>query len=222
MHELISVEKWCCKDKRYYDWLRDDKNLLTTFTVLQKVGIKRLLPENDYRIKFSEDNYRGDEWNGLSLNDIVVRMISSYNSEKDTSNYYYKFWNRRRVENNDSAVFEILKQVDLTYNSNNTPDINKEFFNDTLYTLIEYKVKLNECDTFELNKVVFDYFNKLKEYGLEHSAYNLIFEVEKTNKLNINRDSMLKTLIYDTIPEDKYWQTRNNAEWIRTFRGNGS
>ena len=76
-------------------------------------------------------------------------------------------------------------------------------------------------DSINKNDIALSYFNYLKEIGLEHSAYNLIFELQSTKNIAVNKDSILKTLSFDTIPEDAYWRTRNNAEWIKTYRDNG-
>lgn len=85
-----------------------------------------------------------------------------------------------------------------------------------------YNIELNESNDLKRRRIVLSYFNYLKKINLEHSAYNLIFELEITKNLTINTDSLLQTLNFDTIPERNFWQKRNNAEWIKTYRDNGS
>jgi len=217
----ITSVKYCCGLEHNDKWLRNSDNLLSTFNVIKKIGIKRFISDNEYRTSLEENNYDGFDWKGLSLNKIVTKMIVSYNFEKDTSSYYYKFWNRRKKENNDVAVFNILNQVDQLYNQNVNPKINEKSINKELYHLLNYNIIFNEKDSLEVKKVSLDYFNYLKKIGLEHSAYNLIFELEKIKNINVNRDSILSTLNFDTIQEYDYWQTRNKAEWIKTYEDNG-
>lgn len=218
---IITTEKWCCGTAEKYNWLRKEENLLMTFNILKELGLKRVLSDAQYREKLFEDEYWNYHWEGLSLNEIVLKMISTYDQSIDTSDYYYKFWERRKIEKNDVAVLKILEDTDQIYNLQEASNTNNSKYLPELYQLIKYNIELNENNNAEKNKIALLYFNYLKEIGLEHSAYNLIFELKNTENLALNRDSILQTLSFDTISEDNYWQTRNNAQWIKTYRGNG-
>lgn len=216
---IITSEKWCCGTSENYKWLRKQENLLMTFNVLKQLGLKRVLSEDQYRTKLFEDDYWDYDWEGFSLDEIVKKMISTYSQKLDTTNYYHKFWERRKSENNSEAVIQILKEVDDFYNQKEI--VNIDNYDSKLFNLIKFNIELNESNSMQKNNVALSYFNYLKEIGLEHSAYNLIFELESTKNITVNKDSILNTLSFDTIPEDIYWRTRNNAEWIKTYRDNG-
>ena len=219
---IITLEKWCCSQDNYkYEWLRKKKNLQATFSILKKIGIKRFISGEQFNEKLFEDDYWNYDWEGLSLNNVVKNMITSYNVDLDSSNYFQKFWKRRKAENNEKIVLKILLEVNDIYNSDKQVTIDENTINPILFELIKYNVELNESDSLNKPKITLKYFDYLKEIGLEHSAYNLIFEIEATKKLAINRDSILRILKYDTISEETYWQTRNDASWIKTYKDNG-
>ena len=218
---LITVEKWCCGSHDDYQWLRQEHNLSQTFNTLKKIGLKRFISETEFNRPLFNDAYWNYDWEGLSLNDVVKRMIYAYDERTDTSDYFQKFWSRRRAENNDSIVFEILKEIDVLYNQDTHHVIVETIMDTQMYQLIRYNVELNESDSSTRPFFAKQYFNYLKASGLDHSAYNLIYELDVTKDIGLNADSMRATLRFDTITETQYWATRNQATWIRTYRDNG-
>ncbi len=162
----------------------------------------------------------GKDWKGLSLHDVVQKLIEQSGELTDTTNYFQKFWARRRVENNHETVLNILRDLDELYNANKPVEIDR-VKNTELYELINFNVALNESDSLNAKGITYDYFNFLKKSGLEHSAYNLIFEVRFLSDLSVNKDSLLNTLKFDTITEQNYWNTRNDAQWVQSYRDKG-
>jgi hypothetical protein len=202
-------------------WLRNSNNLFDFFETIKKIGLHRLLSKEEYNRILMENDYWGNDWKGKSLNMIVDSLILTYNSRKDSGDYYTHFWQRRRSEQNDTIVLQILKQTDSFYNLDKIQLTDKINRND-LYKLMLYNVELNEAkDSLELRYLTIDYFDYLKSNGLEHSSYNLIHETYLNQYVLDKRDSLLRTLNYDTIPEEKYWDSRNNASWIKTYMDNG-
>lgn len=202
-------------------WLRNSNNLADFFEIIKKIGLQRLLSREQYNRILKENDYWGNEWKGKSLNRIVDSLILTYNLKNDSIDYYTKFWQRRRSEKNDSIVLEILKQTDLFYNHNKV-QIASKVKRDDLYELMVYNIEINETkDSLDLKRLTIQYFDYLKNRRLEHSSYNLIHETYLNKYVLDKRDSLLKTLKYDTIPEEKYWETRNKASWIKTYMDNG-
>jgi hypothetical protein len=210
--------------KKKFKWLRNPDNLTKAFNTFEFVGLENFISkEQYYDTKMFDSDYRNFDWNGKSLNDICRIMIDSYSDSVEFEKYYQDFWIRRRLEKNDSATYEILKHINRIYTSKSVETFKKSSkeYDSLVYRLLDYDIKMQESDSLTQTKVIIDYFDYLKQMGLEHSAYNLIYEVRPFQYLNINRDSLLLTLKYDTIPEEKYWRIRNDAIWIKSYRDNG-
>ena len=223
----ITSYKWCCGtggDKSYpqqFTWLRDSNNLWSSFSTLKTVGLKRLISIEQYNQPLFENDHWDYDWKGLSLNQIVQELIKSFNKDYNTTEYYAKFWERRFAEGNQQTVIKILQQTDSIYNYDGIVSIDSASINQELNQLITGNVELNLADSAKLPNQALSYFDLLRSMGLHHSAYNLIFEVNGIKDIAINRDSLLTTLAYDTITKDTYWQTRNDAQWVKTYRDNG-
>ncbi len=224
---LITTYKWCCGtgESRYsekeFTWLRQEENLWQTYNILKKIGIERIISRADYTQILFNDSSMSKDWKAVSLKDVVRNMIDSYDMQNDTTDYYQKFWQRRKHESNAEIVLKIIKDMDSFYTTSKHIEIEEDIINQDLYHLIKYNVELNECDSLMSYDIALDYFQYLKSIGLHHSAYNLIFETDIINDLKINKDSLLQTLSFDTIPEEHYWYSRNNAQWIKTYKDNG-
>jgi hypothetical protein len=209
-------------EKKMFMWLRNPDNLMIAFNTFEFVGLEKFISKEQYYQKIFDDDYWDYDWNGKSLYDICKIMINCYSDSTGFEKYYQDFWERRKLENNDFATIEILKRIDRIYTSKSVEIIKTTKDYDTLmYLLLDYDVKMQKSDSLTRTKIIVDYFDYLKRIDLEHSAYNLIFEVRPFQYLNINRDSLLMTLKYDTIPEEKYWTIRNDAKWIKSYRDNG-
>ncbi len=116
----------------------------------------------------------------------------TYNLDSIGSKYFREFWNRRRNENNDSIVFEIVKDINLIGKQKIIMH-NQTFVNDTLHDLLKIQFRYDTL-TNELAKQDFE---TLKKYGFHESAYNLLYERYSYNDIDWNRDSLVETL--DTV-----------------------
>lgn len=216
LHKALIREKWRGSAENY-QWLRNSNNLRKTFNILQKIGLETFLSKEGYTSIITE----GKHWNGLSLNEVVNTLIKTYNLSSDSADYFEEFWNRRKKENTDAVVLHILLEINTFYNYNGNVPKQEQYPGTDLYDLIYHNVLLNDSDSTNREEITLDYFQLLVNKGLNHSAYNLLHEVESTKQLILDRDSLIKMLPHDTLTEDVYWNTRNNAQWIRTYRDNG-
>lgn len=203
-------------DTEKYCWLRDKGNLWRTYSIINQIGLFNFISEESYKDTLWDDNYWGQDWNGMSLNDVVKKMINSFEQSNDSLDYFQKFWGRRKKEGNENVVFEIINEINNQYNKKQFTLFDYPFEDDTLYNLINYNVLLNKSDSNDREKISLEYFNYLKKMQLELSAYNLIFRLQSTDELKLNRDSLINTLDYDTISFEES-DNSNEATWIRNF-----
>lgn len=209
-------------ENKMFKWLRNPNNLTIAFNTFEFIGLENFISKEQYYQKIFADDYWDFDWNEKSLYDICKIMIDCYSDSSGIEKYYQDFWERRRLEKNDFTTYEILKRIDRIYTSKSVEIIKTVNDYDTImFRLLDYDIKMQKSDSLTRIKIIVDYFDYLKRGDLEHSAYNLIFEVRPFQYLNINRDSLLSTLNYDTIPEEKYWTIRNDAIWIKSYRDNG-
>jgi len=207
------------RDKEFL-WLRNPQNLWSFYNTVQLIGLEKFITKEQYLKKIDEEEYWGKEWIGLSLNEIVDSLILKYNSKYDSLDYYSKFWERRKIEGNDSVVFKILTETKMFYSGKQLL-ADRKSIDSELYQLMKLNVELNELDSLNKKEKIIEYFNYLKSVGLDHSAYNLIYETNARKYIGKINDSLLKTLDFDTITAENYWNTRNNASWIKTHLDNG-
>lgn len=174
----------------YIGWIRKPENLLMLHETFKKIGYLKL---------FSRFNH--SNWCGFSLDvskstkELIDSLVITYETDSADSKYYNEFWNRRKVERNDSTVFIILKEVSNIVSSKKEISFNNELVNDTLYKLItirEFEDSLND----EKAKENFDY---LKSIGMHSSAYNMLYERYRYYDIKWNKEELVKGLKTDTI-----------------------
>lgn len=201
---------------KMFKWLRNPENLTKAFNTFELLGLENFLSkEQYYNKKLFNSDYWSYDWNNKSLNDICKVLIVSYTDSTEIDKYYIDFWNRRRLEGNDFATYNILKRIDNIYASKFIESTKPSNDYDTImYRLLDYDIRMQKSDTLTRTKVIVNYFEYLKQIGLEHSAYNLICKVSLFRNLKLNLDSLVYTLKYDTISKEKYYRLSNNAKWI--------
>ena len=167
-------------------WLRKSENLITTFEIIKKIGLLRFLPKEGYfKANLSNIHWNKPDSVKWSVNDLVQKLFLSYENDSLNEEFFTKFWKRRKMENNDSAVFEILKEINGFYSQGIHPKIGKEKVEGKMFELIKLNVEFLECDSLHKQKHCLKYFDYLRKIGLEHSAYNFIFELLKMLCTNI-------------------------------------
>ncbi|MBN1250771.1 MAG: hypothetical protein JXA16_01460 [Bacteroidales bacterium] len=220
--EITSI-KWGGMDiKDKYQWIRNPKNMIKFINTIEYIGLKKFISKKEYNEKLFEDDYWDFDWEGKSLNDICKTLICCYKDTLGQDKYYQEFWLRRKKEQNDKVVYKILNKIDKIYNSSIEKSHNKFVnYDTTLFKLLSFDINLNNADSIEKLSIIKDYFGYLIDLDINHSAYNLIFEMREYQDLRLNRDSLMNVLKPDTLAEDLYWKVRNDAKWIKSYKDNG-
>ncbi|WP_281612669.1 hypothetical protein [Flammeovirga sp. SubArs3] len=178
-----------------HKWLREESNLLMIHETLKAFGYQKLIKTLD--LNSSPIIYK-DIYLNKDLTSLVDSLILSYDTTDIGSKYYYEFWYRRKMENNEEVIFKILneikKSMDLEKMENS---ISNELVNDTLLSLlsIEYNTKTISDSIAYMN------YNKLKSYGFHQSAYNLLFERYEYYDIDWNKDKLQSELTESEIEE---------------------
>lgn len=204
-----------------FQWIRKPENILMFFQTAKAIGLEYFISKTEYNEILFDTTYSETEWKGKSLNDICRKLIDSYKDSEGSENYYSKFWARRKNESNNDAVYSVLKEIDLHYNGKNIETYDKSMVDSVLFNLLRLDVELKSADSSQKAKTVLKYFDYLRKVELNHSAYNLAFEISEFDDLKLNRDSLLLLLKPDTLSATDYWAVRNNAKWIKTYGDNG-
>lgn len=211
---IILNEKFCCSTEKKYQWLRNPINLSSTFEVMKRVGLQRLISQEKYMTPIPDDLYWGDDWLGISANTIVHKMMDSYHSKSETEIYYQKFWSRRRAEGDAKVVFRILEEVDAIY-WRQLNSVLADSVDTLLYQLVSRNVELNDSDSLTRAQLTQNYFLYLHNTDLDYSAYNLIINDSKYKNRGLNTDSLASLLNYSIVSEERYLDDFQEAEWVK-------
>ena len=145
---------------------------------------------------------------GIYINRNFEQLMDSlqltYNKPEKQIKYYAEFWNRRKMEKNDSIVFEIIREFNSMKSGKKPLNYENQFVNDTLVDLLKIEFDNNNLN---LEKAKTDFY-KLKNYGFHQSAYNLLYERAEYSDLDLNREKLKQELTKST----EY----NNAWFIDT------
>lgn len=207
-----------------FEWIRKPNNLISTHNTLKAIGYEKILSKESYLdTLYFQDRFGGMlryDWDGLTIKQIVDDLISFYyQATRIDTGYYYDFWERRINEGNATEVLTVLEDIQKIYSdSDNSDDFQTDLVNDTIKSLLQLDLELQTYETIPSKEFMSRYFEHLTKIGLNHSAYNWMIE-QYPNQFD--KDSISRILKLDTIPESKYWQTRNNGTWIYTYRDNG-
>lgn len=195
-----------------YSWLRKPENLNIAFNAFSTIGLDKFV-SNDKYFEKNNDWCCDTEWEYKSSNEIVIGFLESDTTIKGTD-YYSKFWERRRYENNLTETYQIFVQIDRFYNQNNQSDI-IQLTDSVLIGLLYFDTKLIHSDSIAYTKNVIDYFDYLKSIGLDYSAYKLINGNSMLILEKNIRDSLIMTMGYDTLSyQDWVTLDDNMSGWI--------
>ena len=175
----------------YEQWIRKPGNIRMINETLKKIGYRKLINQED---RFSTINSYGILIR-KPMNELLDSLILTYKQDTIFSTYYREFWNRRKSENNQEIVYEILTDLTSELYEDNSTKPNEDLVNDTLYNLVVMK-ELSDTITLDLAREHFDYLTNI---GMHQSAYNLLFESYRYSHLNWNRDKLLERLTVDSI-----------------------
>jgi len=170
----------------YEVWVRQPENLTMIHETLKKVGYKKFF-DSDWCGFFLDVNKPTKE--------LIDSLIITHDANPINSIYYREFWARRKSEQNDSVVFEILKEVSNIVYYDSIMKIENSFVNDTLYHLIN----IREFEDSLTDKKAIENFNYLKSIGMHYSAYNLLYERNVYYDINWNQEELRQNLKTDTV-----------------------
>lgn len=195
-----------------YSWLRKPENLRIAFNAFSTIGLDKFVSREKYFEK-NNDWCCDTDWEDKSLNEIVAGFINSDTTSLD-SDYYSKFWQRRKLENNLAETYKIFVQIDRFYNRNEQSALFKQT-DSILLGLLDFDTRLIHSDSTEYLENSVDYFEYLKSVGLDYSAYKLIYN---NSRLDLNKkinDSLIMTMKYDTLSIEDWGSLNDNRDgWI--------
>src|SRR5690606_31743079 len=119
---------------------------------------------------------------------LMDSLELTYNRPEIQKKYYAEFWNRRKAEKNDSIVYEIIRQINSMKSDKKRLNYENQLVNDTLVDLLKIEF---ENDNLNSEKAKSDFY-KLKKYGLNQSAYNLLYERAEYSELDLDREKLEK------------------------------
>ena len=198
-----------------FDWLRNKKNLRIVNETIKSIGYSKFLSKEAFQEKKYgiRAEYFINHNLGYSLRDINDSLIYFY--EKTNAPIYYReFWERRNKEGIKTVVYDILTSLQRHYIGSELA-IQKHYINDTLSTLLNYDLKIqddNHADT------LVSYYNYLNRLGLKQSAYNLMFIDSISDGRGIDKEQLFQQLDPKSrviIKEGKpHFLTTEIPDWI--------
>jgi len=172
-------------------WIRKPKNLKIVHESFKKFGYDKL--EN---LIFKNDNefIIHNIYIKRNFENIMDSLLITYNKPEIQTKYYSEFWNRRKVEKNDSIVYEIIHEFNSIKSDKKRLNYENKFVNDTLVDLLKIEF---DNDNLNAEKAQSDFYT-LKKYGLHQSAYNLLYERAEYSDLKLDREKLKKELTKTT------------------------
>lgn len=176
-------------------WIRKPENIQTLHETFKKYGYGKIFSEYD----LSSNPCMIWSYINKPCSALIDSLILTYPQADKSSKYYREFWNRRKAEQNDTAVFAVLKEVKDELINKNKVTFNDRQTNDTIYNLL--KVKFKQPDNEVEARANFDYLTKI---GLNLSAYNLLYETVWYENFKWDKDKMKQNLKTDTVDNSPY------------------
>ena len=172
-------------------WIRNTKNLKTIHESFKKFGYDKL---ENLIFKNGNEFIIQEIYIKRNFENVMDSLQLTYKNPEIKSKYYSEFWNRRKSENNDSIVYEIIREFNSLKSDKKELKYENQFVNDTLVDLIKIEF---DNDSINLEKAKADFYT-LKKYGLHQSAYNLLYERYEYSELDLEREKLKKELTKST------------------------
>ena len=173
------------------DWIRKPENLKMIHETFKKFGYMDLIGSrlNDNPLILQEIYIKNKPYN------LIDSLIIAFENKELEVKYYREFWLRREKEKNDSVVYEILNDIQYSYESKNLSQqlsmkLDHELVNDTLFQLLQIEHPKKPLTT----ELALKHFEKLKELGFHESAYNQLFERDEYSEIDWNKEELLNKL----------------------------
>ena len=168
-------------------WVRQPKNLMMIHETFKKIGYEKIIGDQlDVQPFILQDLYINK-----SPRDLIDSLVLTYDQPALDIKYYREFWLRRQEEKNDSVVYQILREIQTTYQPDVlVTEVQEDLVNDTLYHLL--KIEYNPLPL--TNEIARENFKKLAEMKFHGSAYHLLFEREEYAAIEWEKEVLRKQL----------------------------
>lgn len=197
-------------------WLRKPKNMMVLYGTIKSIGLDKFISEEEFQKPLFTDHWAETEWKNKSLMQIVDLLVQEYEFTDTKENYFTKFWNRRKVENNQDEVYNILRDIRDYYKGKSNTD--NYIINDTLKSLLWFETKRINREYTDINEFTKEYADILLEYKLFASAYNII-RIQEGDIQNTENwfKELIKKIATDSTECENYWKWRETAIWNSDF-----
>ena len=157
--------------------------LLTIHNTIKRLGYNNFLSKDLYQEKFEP---------------FIDSLIEWKAQKRDTANYYYKFWHRRKTQQNDQVILNILKEVKSIYNDETTT-VDAAFVDKELLQTINLDKQM-AYSNYGDPKVFFPtVFECLKRQGKYAEAYTLLHRPADFKELGYDKFEWMKSLPIDSV-----------------------
>jgi hypothetical protein len=170
-------------------WIRKPNNILMLHETFKKIGYERILSRYDWK---NSTTVNGFGYVKNSLYNLIDSLEITYQDYENTPKYYKEFWERRKKENNDEAVYKVITEVKKIVINEKIVSQEASMVNDTLekLLLIDLKIYQNQLITDEEANQFLEY---LIQIGLHQSVYHWI-SGEYVPMQNVNWNTNIDTI----------------------------
>ncbi|MEE9363710.1 MAG: hypothetical protein V3U92_14010 [Cellulophaga sp.] len=169
-------------------WIRKPENLKMVHESFKKFGYEKL---ESLIFKSYNEFIVHNIYIKRNFENVIDSLQLTYNKPEIQTRYYAEFWNRRKSENNDSIVYEIIREFNSMKSDKKRLNYENQFVNDTLVDLLKIEFDYSSLSPKDIETQ----FYILKKYGLHQSAYNLLYERPENFKVFLNRGKLKNELI---------------------------
>ena len=162
--------------------LTDSNLLYTIHNTFKSVGYKNLISEYFY-----------SEY----LSSFIDTILSHKNVRTDTSNYYYKFWQRRINQKNNVVFDKIVREIKSIYNSQEVP-IEENYVSESFKTLLTWEIQVIQNKIEDEQMYFFELFKYLRQEEKYVEAYSLLDAPRDFTELGLDKIKLILTLMPDS------------------------
>jgi hypothetical protein len=170
----------------YSTWIRKPENILIAHESIKKFGYNKFIGLFGLSYGYKQ----------TPIAEIVDSLIITYPDYRLSPTYFKEFWQRRISENNDSVVFEVLKELKIIMKKQPF-EFNANTVNDTLVNLLTI-LEYNSVSDSITKEIAQSNFNYLVNIGMHQSAYNVLFEDYAYYDIDWDTELLKQSLKRDT------------------------
>ena len=196
---------------------RSAKTLNILNATVKSIGYDKFLSQKEFEEpRLSVSRYGVGFSQEFSISKYVDSLLH-YQKTDEGNRYYYEFWERRKSEGTYEIVISILNDINDFYSLGKS-DAKNALVNDTLRVCLEYDLKFQNSESKnDKQEIVEEYYNQLVKYGLNQSAFNLIYNNQITGDLGARELIKVDIKTDDTvymIDGKQLYLNKNKPMWI--------